>query len=211
MTGSFGNDVLDGGDGNDSLDGGDGDDVLDGGGGSDRLDGGDGNDILLSVEGGAWLIGGSGDDILVGGREALGLSGANSFVFVDGVTTVATTGSVDVDTLILSTDLDLGTAGFVFDATVSDFVDGQDLIDVSDLRDADGNVLDLADILDNTTTDASGAVLDLSTFTAADGGAVSGTLTLEGVTDAGALTADDFVFDNGIDWLALLPQGVDLT
>ena len=186
-------------------------DVLVGRADTETLGGFDGDDILVSVEGSAWLIGGSGDDLLVGGREVLGLSGANSFVFVDGATTVATTGSIDGNTLILSTDLDLGGVGFTLDATVTDFLDGQDVIDVSDLRDADGNVLALADILDNTTTDASGAVLDLSTFTAADGGAVSGTLTLEGVTDAGALTADDFVFDNGIDWLALLPQGVDLT
>ena len=126
-------------------------------------------------------------------------------------------GDVDVlfsragtDTFIVATEGGL-TGPLLYSVNIDDFADGEDVIDLSDLRDADGNVLDFADILDNATTDASGTVLDLSSFTAADDRAVSGTLALTNVTDAAVLTADDFVFDNGIDWLALLPAGVDLT
>lgn len=175
-----------------------------------RLDGMEGDDILISLEGAAELVAGPGNDLLVGGGTSWGTSGTNSFVFVDGATTVAMAG-IDGDTFILSCDLDLGAAGYAFDATIADFADGEDLIDVSDLRDAGGNVLELGDILSNATTDTSGTVLDLSGFTTAAGSAVSGTLTLDGVTDVVALTTDDFVFDKGIDWLALLPAGVDLT
>lgn len=188
-------------------------DVLVGAADTDALRGSQGDDVIVALDGSVLVVGGHDDDLLVGGGQVSGGTGADTFVFVDGTPTTVSALTINngPDTYVVSTDLERGAADYVFDATVGDFVDGEDLIDVSDLRDADGNVLALADILDNTTTDASGAVLDLSTFTAADGGAVSGTLTLEGVTDAGALTADDFVFDNGIDWLALLPQGVDLT
>ena len=74
MTGSFGNDVLRGGEKKDRISGGDGDDLLIGKKGNDRLYGGNGNDVLRGGAGPDWLRGGYGRDELIGG------SGKDTFV-----------------------------------------------------------------------------------------------------------------------------------
>ncbi|CAN5451002.1 hypothetical protein BH10PSE7_BH10PSE7_08030 [soil metagenome] len=105
VTGSDGNDVVDGGAGNDNLSGGDGDDQVTGGSGSDRASGGDGDDVL---------VGGAGRDALFGGE------GADTFRFaiVSDITALAETiaGGADVDRIDFLT---LGAVGVVDMTTVA--------------------------------------------------------------------------------------------
>ena len=117
VSGDAGDDFVFGGDGVDKLRGGADDDVLDGGAGGDRVVGDRGNDLLLGGRGDDALIGGQGDDMLQGGEGDDTLvgdfpnlggvdRGADTFVFQQG-------GGVDI---------------------VRDFVDGEDLLDVSDFQ-----------------------------------------------------------------------------
>ncbi len=87
ITGTDGNDRIDGGEGDeiilgglgaDTLYGGGGDDLIEGDQGDDRLFGGEGNDTLKGGAGRDRLDGGAGDDILEGG------AGRDVFVFSDG-------------------------------------------------------------------------------------------------------------------------------
>jgi Ca2+-binding RTX toxin-like protein len=68
ITGTNGNNVIEGGNGSDVIYGLDGDDVLSGGRGADFLYGGAGNDTLYGGTGNDWLQGDAGDDILYGGE-----------------------------------------------------------------------------------------------------------------------------------------------
>ena len=70
LTGTDGNDVLNGWRGKDNLVGGLGDDTLNGVGGDDQLEGGAGNDTLNGGEGNDLLNGGAGNDTLNGGTGA---------------------------------------------------------------------------------------------------------------------------------------------
>jgi Ca2+-binding RTX toxin-like protein len=77
LTGTIGNDILEGWDGNDTITGDAGNDLLDGGfGGNDSISGGDGADTIFgfggndTLEGGAngdFIYGGSGNDLILGG------------------------------------------------------------------------------------------------------------------------------------------------
>lgn len=67
LNGGVGNDTLDGNSGNDTLNGNDGNDILWGGNGNDILNGGNGNDTLWGDSGYDILNGGAGNDILNGG------------------------------------------------------------------------------------------------------------------------------------------------
>jgi len=67
LTGTPGNDILEGSDLADTIAGDDGNDILYGHGGADNLDGEDGNDILYGGAGSDRLQGGYGDDRLEGG------------------------------------------------------------------------------------------------------------------------------------------------
>jgi len=104
MRGGFGNDGLTGGAGDDDLRGDDGRDTLNGGEGQDKLQGGAGIDLLR---------GGGGDDRLFGGVGADTLDG--------GAGNDRLQGDAGADTFILSDGID----------RVMDFVDGEDLLDVS--------------------------------------------------------------------------------
>lgn len=108
ISGGAGNDRLSGRDGDDWMLGGDGNDRLNGGNGSDGLEGGEGNDRLNGGSGNDWLLGGEGDDWLKGG------AGADVFVFDD----------------------------HSGDDTIADFDDGVDLISFegSDVRFEDLNI-----------------------------------------------------------------------
>lgn len=77
LTGTSGDDVLNGRAGDDSLTGGSGNDTLDGGRGKDALRGGNGNDTLNGGSGDDVLNGGNGDDTLIGGVGADTLTGGN--------------------------------------------------------------------------------------------------------------------------------------
>ena len=69
LNGTAGNDQISGGRGNDKLYGRDGDDILLGGSGRDQLDGGAGNDYLFGGSGKDTLQGGTGVDLLQGGTN----------------------------------------------------------------------------------------------------------------------------------------------
>jgi Ca2+-binding RTX toxin-like protein len=69
MSGFGGDDLLNGNGGNDSIFGGDGDDTLNGGQGNDSLSGDAGTDTLDGGDGFDGLFGGSGNDTLVGGAD----------------------------------------------------------------------------------------------------------------------------------------------
>lgn len=87
LSGLDGHDWLTGGNGNDYLLGGTGNDRLDGENGNDQLDGGDGNDLLTGDNGNDSLIGGAGDDRLDGGNGndfMNGGNGADLFIFGKG-------------------------------------------------------------------------------------------------------------------------------
>jgi Ca2+-binding RTX toxin-like protein len=101
--GDNGDDLLSGGDGNDVLLGGAGQDALDGWRGNDWMDGGNGNDTLWGGAGQDTLTGGWGTDLLIGG------GGSDTFLFRDGHAS-RWIGNAD---------------------TISDFVSGQDTIDLS--------------------------------------------------------------------------------
>jgi serralysin len=77
LTGTTGDDVLNGGGGDDSLTGGSGNDTLNGGTGEDVLKGGNGDDTLNGGEGDDTLNGGSSDDTLDGGAGVDDLQGGN--------------------------------------------------------------------------------------------------------------------------------------
>ena len=107
--GMGGYDRIFGGEGDDRLKGGDDPDDLYGEEGRDSLYGGAGGDRLFGGEGSDTLDGGSGDDLLLGGEgddRLTGGAGADTFVFTE----------------------DHG------DDTITDFTDGEDLIDLSSLQ-----------------------------------------------------------------------------
>ncbi|MBM6596402.1 peroxidase family protein [Microvirga pudoricolor] len=119
LKGGQGDDRLSGGQGNDRLDGGAGDDRMAGNGGNDVLRGGAGDDVLKGGGGQDRLFGGLGDDRLAGGSGSgdrmTGGSGEDTFVFQKGM-------------------------GRDF---VTDFRNGEDMIDVSGLGKVNG-ISDLA-------------------------------------------------------------------
>ena len=65
LNGGAGDDVMNGGAGNDQMSGGAGNDIMDGGTGNDQLNGGSGNDILNGGSGNDVLNGDSGNDTLI--------------------------------------------------------------------------------------------------------------------------------------------------
>ncbi|WP_419914588.1 calcium-binding protein [Hoeflea sp.] len=105
-------------DGDDRLDGGRGDDILYGGKGDDFLVGGDGDDIVYGGKGDDMLFGGKGDDTLYGGRGNNyfdGGAGADRMVFArkstnqidgfeDGTDILVITGGLEFSDLAIRQD-----------------------------------------------------------------------------------------------------------
>lgn len=118
--GGAGIDVLKGGAGNDQLWGGSQHDKLVGGLGNDYLLGGSGNDIVRDFSGDNSLLGGSGDDVLEAGDGFDKLSGGSGFDTM--------TGGGSADTFYFG----LGDSPWAISwDVVTDFVHGQDLIDLT--------------------------------------------------------------------------------
>ncbi|EKP0280430.1 type I secretion C-terminal target domain-containing protein [Aeromonas bestiarum] len=142
-------DVLIGGDGNDILFGQGGDDFLFGGAGNDILFGGSGNDTLYGESGNDTLYGGSGNDTLFGGigDDILG-GGLGNDILVGGLDNDILKGDAGADTF---TWLQGDTAtGSVAKDYVVDFSKAEgDKLDLSDLLDHDGsrNQTDLKSLL----------------------------------------------------------------
>ncbi|HEH9405360.1 TPA: VCBS domain-containing protein, partial [Aeromonas bestiarum] len=142
-------DVLLGGDGNDILFGQGGNDILDGGAGNDILFGGAGDDMLLGGLGDDQLYGGSGNDTLYGGAGNDTLSGGlGNDILVGGLGNDILKGDAGADTF---TWLQGDTAtGSVAKDYVVDFSKAEgDKLDLSDLLDHDGsrNQTDLKSLL----------------------------------------------------------------
>jgi Ca2+-binding RTX toxin-like protein len=105
--GTSGNDILTGTAGNDSIDGGNGNDILFGYAGNDTLIGGNGTDLLLGSAGDDLLDGGNGSDTLRGGL------GEDIFVFAagEGIDTI-TDFSLGTDKIGLTGGLTFGDLSF---------------------------------------------------------------------------------------------------
>ena len=142
----------------------------------------DGNDTVINTgEGTIRLVRVSSSDLDADSFafSTTGDGGANTIEGGDGRDTIdgaagndSLTGGADVDTFVFAADH--GTD------TITDFADGEDLIDVSAL-----GITDLSGL--TFTTNADGNVV-------IDTGTDGGTIELEGVTDTALLTAEDFIF-----------------
>ncbi len=117
ITGSTGNDTINGGEGADTINGGDGNDIIDGGNGYDIIRGGTGNDTIIGIGGFDLIYGGSGNDSLTGnngndtivggfGNDSLAGSGGNdTFQFLsiyDRQDVIADFG-IDANTIVFDT------------------------------------------------------------------------------------------------------------
>ena len=176
ITGGVGDDVLNGDDGRNVLIGGDGDDALFGAGADDRL---------IALVGADALDGGSGNDMLVAagtdGAEVVMRGGSGDDLFI--LAPVGAGDGLDVSVFIV------------------DFASGEDQIDLSGLRDADGSLLTIDDVLGHASMIDGNTVIDLGDFVTADGAAVDAAVTLTGV-DTASLGAADFVLEAGVVWQA---------
>ncbi|MDH0640870.1 type I secretion C-terminal target domain-containing protein, partial [Pseudomonas sp. GD03860] len=158
-------------DGMDTLLGGDGNDILFGQGGDDYLDGGKGNDILLGGSGKDTLYGGEGNDTLLGGE-------GNDLLFGGKGDDILTGGS--------------GADTFVWKAGDT----GKDVI--KDFKPADGDRLDLSDLLQGEKASTIDNFLKITT--------VNGESTLqvssEGKLNAagGLANADVTIKLEGVNW-----------
>lgn len=197
-----------------------GNDILVGRGGDDVLWGGTGTDVLIGGAGGDVLIGAEGNDILIDGADGWGADNrsqgtANGWsgddVFVHFLGPVGDTGRGNVamggegaDRYIIDTSRGQWTSlGIEFSQ-----IDG-DKIDLSMLRNIDGNVLTLADIVAAASSPFyQSVVIDLARFEDAAGNALLGRLVINGIFAPGDLTAADFIFSGGITWQSLLPAAV---
>jgi Ca2+-binding RTX toxin-like protein len=112
ITGSRGNNRLNGGSGDDTISGGNGNDTLNGGFGNDNLSGGSGDDTLNGSFGDDTLNGGSGDDTLNGGRNNDVLDGGSGNDSLNGgMSTDSLFGNIGNDTLNGSLGADFMTGG----------------------------------------------------------------------------------------------------
>jgi len=131
VIGSSNGETVNGGSGDDALYGMGGNDTLYGGTGVDFLDGGDGNDILYGEDGNDFLLGGAGNDTLYGGNgNDVLLGGTGDDKLYGGVGNDILTGGAGADTYFFS---DRGSSNV---DTITDYVVGQDKIDLSGLLDS---------------------------------------------------------------------------
>lgn len=161
VLGQDGNDLLEGGLGNDQLEGGDGNDTLYGGDGADRLYGnlgddvaygGDGNDSFEGYDGNDYVEGGAGDDKLEGDK------GDDTIIGGDGNDWMR--GSFGFDHMEGGEGDDYIWSGYNDDTIVLEDNFGNDTIEMEDLDEVNGDVLDLsritADLSIDLTPDAQG-------------------------------------------------------
>jgi Ca2+-binding RTX toxin-like protein len=161
IAGGDGNDTLAGGRSHDDLNGGAGDDTVEGNGGNDDIDGGSGNDFLYgdnhllpAGQGGA-----AGDDYLFGASGSDTLSGQNGNDTLRGGTDRdVLEGGDGADTFrFMASDLQVVTWE-VFPRLYARQNWSQDTI--RDFSAAQGDILDVADVLDVSTSFAGGTAQD---------------------------------------------------
>lgn len=187
LFGGLGVDTIDGGNGHDIIEGGDGNDFLRGGIGNDRINGGEGDDYIGGASGDDFLVGGRGSDRLFAGQGNDTLFGEqNNDLLVAGAGNDFVNGGGGNDTLLGQNGDDIieggsgnniltGGAGsdlFVFadrrfSDIITDFTDGEDLLDLSDFSDAEvQNALDGATFAngDTSLTFSNGSVIVIQGF-----------------------------------------------
>jgi hypothetical protein len=181
--------------------------------GDDTISGGSGNDVLIGGAGTDTLDGGDNMDYLIGGEINNGGNNADFIVLLDGTTSVSN-GQSGFDTYIVATTFDKGLDNaFAITGTVQ-YDDNIDKIDLSDLRDSGGNVLDLADVIAASSVVGGNIVINFATpgfeFQTAGLQPITGTLTLDGpgALVLGDLDLSDFVFSGGVNWEGQLPPGL---
>ena len=151
LAGGATGDLLEGGAGADTLVGAAGADTLVGAAGADTLEGGSGRDLLLGGDGDDTLEGGSGNDILIGGAGSDSLfGGTGNDVIAGGSGDNILSGGLGADAFIFSADGGVD--------TVTDFENGADSLDVSDL----GPDFDLATAIEGAQQDGLDTVVNLS-------------------------------------------------
>ena len=147
MYGDAGNDTISGGSGRDMILAGDGDDQVDGGTGKDTLFGGDGNDTLSGANGCDEIYADGGDDVVEGGngRDTL-YGGAGNDTLIGGLGNDLIAGGTGNDTFVFGNASGIDTIKD-FDLA-DDNRDGftNDRLDVSGLRDAEGNDVGVWDV-----------------------------------------------------------------
>ncbi|MGU5556372.1 retention module-containing protein [Aeromonas caviae] len=169
ITGNSLDNILSGGAGDDLLIGAGGKDTLVGGTGNDQLDGGSGNDTLLGESGNDTLTGGLGNDILLGGD--------GNDLLIGGTGSDTLTGGAGKDTFKWMA----GDAGGT--DTIKDFTTG-----------ANGDVLDLSELLSGEHADAS--TLDHYLTFASGPGSGKSTLTIDLDGAGSGTTTHTILFDN---------------
>ncbi|WP_323957496.1 beta strand repeat-containing protein [Aeromonas caviae] len=212
LNGNAGNDILLGGLGNDTLNGGEGNDLLIGGAGNDTLNGGNGNDtasyfdsaagVTVTVNGASQNTGGAGTDSLSNMENLVG-SMFNDSLTGDGNANVLSglagndilSGGGGDDLLIGGTGSDTLTGGAGKDTfkwmagdaggtdTIKDFTTG-----------ANGDVLDLSELLSGEHADAS--TLDHYLTFAPGPGSGKSTLTIDLDGAGSGTTTHTILFDN---------------
>lgn len=152
ITGSLGNDTIDGLGGADSIDAGDGNDNIRGGNGSDTLVGGDGNDFLSGNLSSDSLVGGVGNDTLLGGRSGDSLVGGTGEDLLRGQSGADTlSGGEGNDTVDGGEGDDLLSGGAGKDTFVFSGYSGHDVI--SDFDSYLDQILIDGNIFDNVAVD----------------------------------------------------------
>ncbi|PKO25031.1 MAG: hypothetical protein CVU35_06235, partial [Betaproteobacteria bacterium HGW-Betaproteobacteria-8] len=188
LDGTAANDLIDGLAGDDVINGGDGNDIISGGAGNDTLNGGAGNDVLKGGIGNDTLDGGDGDDTLVGG------AGNDTM-----------TGGLGADVFEWSL-ADAGTAGAPALDTVTDFGNGNDLLDLRDLLQGESSS-SLENYLHFETV-GSDTVVHISSSGGFSGGYNAGnedqTITLQNVDLIGSFTSDQQIIQNLLDTQKLI-------
>jgi len=182
LIGNGGDNVISGGAGNDHIIGGDGNDTLYGGTGTDILEGGAGNDVLYGDDGNDYLAGGLGHDTLYGGAgNDILAGGLGNDILVGGQGDDVLTGGLGSDTFKwLANDHTSTSAG----DTITDFSVAQ------------GDVLDLADLLQGEHANAA---------------SLGGFLSFAKVGSDTVLTIDVNGPASGTAGQQIVLQGVDLT
>lgn len=129
------NDVVNGNSGSDTIYGGQGNDTVYGGTGDDSVNGNDGNDLVNGNVGNDTVYGGKDDDTVRGGQD-------NDLVFGD-IGNDTLYGDLGIDTLTGGTGSDMFVISSSTGAdTITDFVDGQDLIALDGLTSSNLTISD---------------------------------------------------------------------
>ncbi|MEG3755583.1 VCBS domain-containing protein, partial [Psychromonas arctica] len=145
--GNAGEDTISGGDNNDQIFGGVGNDTLSGGTGSDTVLGEDGNDTIYGGDGSDTLHGNAGDDTIFGGDYA-------SDVLFGGDGDDLLTGGIGGG--------DILTGGDGADTFIWGDADTYGSDSITDFNVAEGDKLDLSDLLQGETEDSLGQYFDIS-------------------------------------------------